>query len=143
MIQTDVAIRNPISNEIDHIKLDAFLEEIPAAKILLLHEDADYIYHSAIGTLPNNTYSIIKGSPHPFFVEFLPHGITKGTGLQIMCDHLNISPDSVVAFGDGENDVEFLKYAGIGVAMKNARNVTKDVADVVLDVSALIEYSYD
>ena len=37
------------------------------------------------------------------------------------------------AFGDGENDVEMLSFAGIGVAMGNAVDVTKACADYVTD----------
>jgi hydroxymethylpyrimidine pyrophosphatase-like HAD family hydrolase len=49
-----------------------------------------------------------------------------------MCALLNISVDDVVAFGDGENDVEFLSIAGKGIAMKNARETAKKAADQVI-----------
>jgi hydroxymethylpyrimidine pyrophosphatase-like HAD family hydrolase len=39
--------------------------------------------------------------------------------------------EGVVAFGDGENDIEVLQLAGWGVAMKNARVMLKDVADEI------------
>ena len=51
---------------------------------------------------------------------------------------MNIPLESVVAFGDGENDIEFLKYAGIGVAVQNARDLTKNAADIVLEVSFIM-----
>ena len=38
-----------------------------------------------------------------------------------------------MAFGDGENDKEMLEYAGIGVAMGNAKDSVKAVADYVTD----------
>ena len=38
-----------------------------------------------------------------------------------------------MAFGDGENDIEMLKFAGIGVAMGNAKEKTKEAADYVTD----------
>ena len=55
MIQTDVVIHNTENGVqiVDHVLLDTFLNEIPAAKILLLHEDADHIYDAAVATLPN------------------------------------------------------------------------------------------
>jgi hydroxymethylpyrimidine pyrophosphatase-like HAD family hydrolase len=39
----------------------------------------------------------------------------------------------VVSFGDGENDEEFLRYAGLGIAMKNARPLAKSAANLVLE----------
>ena len=45
-----------------------------------------------------------------------------------MCDWLGVGCDEVVAFGDGDNDIEFLQAAGLGLAMKNARDVLKEVA---------------
>jgi hydroxymethylpyrimidine pyrophosphatase-like HAD family hydrolase len=43
--------------------------------------------------------------------------------------------DNVAAFGDGDNDKEMLQWAGLGVAMQNARDVTKAAADVVLELT--------
>ena len=73
---------------------------------------------------------IIRGHP-PFFVEFLAPGVCKGTGLVELCRHLDIDVAELVAFGDGDNDKEYLQFAGLGVAMHNARDVVKDVADYV------------
>ena len=113
--------------------LDLFLDEVPCAKILVLDNDVDCMLGRAADAFSKDKFSIIKGSPHSFFVEFLPAGVTKGDGMVKLCGSLGISLDAVVAFGDGENDVEFLKFAGIGVAVKNARQVTKDAANIVLD----------
>jgi hypothetical protein len=45
---------------------------------------------------------------------------TKGTGLRFVCDRLALPIGRVVAFGDGENDVELLQAAGFGVAVEGA-----------------------
>ncbi|ASI54071.1 haloacid dehalogenase [Metamycoplasma hyosynoviae] len=55
-------------------------------------------------------------------------GITKATGLQVLADLLDSSLDEMVAFGDSENDVEMLSAVGLGVAMGNGEDVTKDAA---------------
>lgn len=67
----------------------------------------------------------------PFFLEVVPHGIDKATGLSVLSTHLGISSDAIIAFGDGFNDVSMIKYAGMGVAMGNAQQVVKDHADLV------------
>jgi len=77
---------------------------------------------------------VIRGTP-PFFVEVLNAQVCKGHGLRRLINSTmpSISPKQVVAFGDGDNDVEFLQWAGHGVAMKNARESLKQVADEVLN----------
>jgi Cof subfamily protein (haloacid dehalogenase superfamily) len=102
-----------------------------AAKILLMTADADGLIEEAVKYGFDNEFHMIKGSPEPFFVEFLAPGINKGSGLQRMCDEMKFNIEDVVAFGDGENDKEFLQFAGLGVAMKNARPLAMAAADVV------------
>ncbi len=73
----------------------------------------------------------IRGSPYPFFVEYLMPGNTKGTAITTLCKHLGVDLSEVVAFGDGENDAEMLEAVGLGVAMKNARPKAKEHANEV------------
>jgi Cof subfamily protein (haloacid dehalogenase superfamily) len=53
---------------------------------------------------------------------------SKGDALASACDHLGITTDQVVAFGDSENDVEMFKAAGAAVAMGQADAATKAAA---------------
>lgn len=46
-----------------------------------------------------------------------------------MLQHLKLSPDDAVAFGDGLNDKEMLSYVGMGIAMGNAHEEVKPFAD--------------
>ena len=55
-----------------------------------------------------------------FGTDILPTGCSKRTGIEMVLKKYNLSWDEVIAFGDGENDYEMLKYAKIGVAMGNA-----------------------
>jgi len=70
-----------------------------------------------------------------WFMEVLHPDVNKGDGLKNMCSHLNIPLAECIAFGDGDNDLEFLQMAGKGIAMKNARDVIKAIADEVIDLS--------
>ena len=51
---------------------------------------------------------------------------------QILEAH-KIRPEEIIAFGDGENDVEMMEFAGIGVAMGNGEDYVKERADYVTD----------
>lgn len=68
-----------------------------------------------------------------FYYEYTALGIDKGAALEASMKKVGIKPEECIAFGDAENDISMLKYAGIGVAMGNARQAVKDMADVVTD----------
>jgi Cof subfamily protein (haloacid dehalogenase superfamily) len=76
--------------------------------------------------------TIIRGNLG-WFLEILHPEVCKGNGLKLMCQHLDIDPKQCLAFGDGDNDIEFLQLAGKGFAMKNARDVVKAIADEVIE----------
>jgi Cof subfamily protein (haloacid dehalogenase superfamily) len=66
-----------------------------------------------------------------YMVEILPPGASKGDGLRRVLAHLQVDPAQVMAIGDGENDVEMLALAGVGVAMGNAMPAARQAADLV------------
>ena len=104
------------------------------AKILLMTNDADRLLEAVRTSLPPTMFHVIRGSPSPFFVEFLTPGVSKGYGLMRMCEARGVALGDVVAFGDGDNDDEFLRAAGRGVAMRNAQSLAKAAADEVIPV---------
>ena len=67
----------------------------------------------------------------PHFLEFASPEVTKASGLQFVADHLGFTAGETVAFGDGENDVEMLDWAGYGVAVENAHERVLAAADFV------------
>ena len=67
----------------------------------------------------------------PYFLEFANPEVTKAAGLAFLAEHLGFAQESTVAFGDGENDVELLEWAGYAVAVANAHERVLAVADLV------------
>ena len=67
----------------------------------------------------------------PIFLEFSRKGITKGSGLAFLAERLGFRRERVVAFGDAENDVELLEWAGYGVAVADADASLRGLADFV------------
>lgn len=67
----------------------------------------------------------------PFFIEIVPLGIDKARSLDWLLHKLGIKQEELVACGDGGNDVTMIEYAGIGVAMENACEEVKRVANDV------------
>ncbi|CAE6010318.1 unnamed protein product [Arabidopsis arenosa] len=64
-------------------------------------------------------------------LEIVPPGTSKGNGVKMLLNHLGVSPDEIMAIGDGENDIEMLKLASLGIALSNGAEKTKAVADVI------------
>lgn len=64
-------------------------------------------------------------------LDIIAPGGGKVTGIRKYLDRYGLQPEEIIAFGDGENDLEMLRFAGIGVAMGNAEPAVKDAADYV------------
>jgi Cof subfamily protein (haloacid dehalogenase superfamily) len=67
----------------------------------------------------------------PYFLEFASPEVTKASGVAFVAEHLGFSRAGTVAFGDGENDLELVDWAGFGVAVANAHDLVKERADLV------------
>lgn len=65
-------------------------------------------------------------------LEVLPPGASKGAGLKALLKDLGVPTAAVMAMGDAENDIEMLQLVGLGVAIGNAGQQLKDVADEVV-----------
>lgn len=66
-------------------------------------------------------------------IDIIPKGGGKSVGIQKYLDEQGLDRSEVMAFGDGENDMEMLRYVGVGVAMGNASDEVKAIADYVTD----------
>lgn len=73
------------------------------------------------------------GIPLECSAEIVVPGQSKAVGMQAVLDYYNAPVSSSLAFGDGANDIEIVEAAGVGVAMGNAAQCVKDVADYVAD----------
>ncbi|WP_307332614.1 Cof-type HAD-IIB family hydrolase [Evansella vedderi] len=64
-------------------------------------------------------------------IEIVKAGLNKAVGLKRISEYYKIPPERIIAFGDEDNDLEMLEYAGCGVAMGNAIDELKIVANEV------------
>ena len=65
------------------------------------------------------------------YLEVMPPNVSKAKGLARLLDHLHLTREQLIAFGDGFNDVPMIEFAGMGVAMANAQEPVRRVADFV------------
>lgn len=81
----------------------------------LLKDDLDFIDH-------NNSV-----------VEVIPKGLSKANGIQWLMDRFGIPAENIYAIGDGMNDYEMISFARHGIAMGNAVEEIKGIAEYVTD----------
>lgn len=85
-------------------RLESLLLEEFGGKVTLLHTDNDLL-------------------------QIMDNRVSKAVALQKIAAHYGVKPAEVMAIGDAPNDVGMLQYAGVAIAMANAQDVVKEVAD--------------
>ncbi len=65
----------------------------------------------------------------PIFLELASPEVSKGSGMEFVADRLEFDRERAIAFGDGENDVELLEWAGYGIAVADANARLRAIAD--------------
>jgi Cof subfamily protein (haloacid dehalogenase superfamily) len=102
----------------------------PTLKLTVRHPElsAEEMLEIVAAAAPGNCQLTTSGAP---FLEIGGAGVNKATGLARLGEVLGVDASEVVAFGDAGNDVEMLVWAGYGVAMGNATDAAKSVADHV------------
>jgi hydroxymethylpyrimidine pyrophosphatase-like HAD family hydrolase len=102
-------------------------------KVVALTENPEDSAAQARALLPDNAAHVIAAEMH---IEFLHPTVSKGKTLEKFCgDTFDMKMEDVVAFGDNHNDVDMLRLAGRGVAMQNAKDSVKEIADQVCEWS--------
>ncbi len=69
----------------------------------------------------------------PFYVELLPRYVDKGVAVEKLIKHLEIPREKIICIGDSYNDMPMLRFAGMGVAMGNAQQEVKEMADYITE----------
>lgn len=101
------------------------------------HIEKVNLYHRSVEERENSLQSlkdldVVKACVEVSSLELTPFGVNKGLGIKHLCDYLNISVDQCIAVGDSNNDLEMLEVVGLAVAMGNANEDVKRIADVVV-----------
>jgi len=68
-------------------------------------------------------------------IEIVKKGINKAVGLEKIAHYYHIPKKHIIAFGDEDNDLEMIDYAGVGVAMGNGIDELKNLAKYVTDTN--------
>ena len=90
------------------------------------------IFNEYMSNHPNYIYRYWGGN-YPTVVELFVEKTNKAEGLRYIADYYNIKLSEIIAIGDADNDVDMIKMSGLGIAMKNADEDTKQHADLITD----------
>lgn len=94
--------------------------------------DEPEILDKAIKAIPKELYEeyfIVKSTP--YFLEIFNKDSGKGAALKALAKHINAKAEEVIAVGDAGNDLDMIEYAGLGVAMGNATDAVKEIAQFI------------
>ncbi|ADU30602.1 Cof-type HAD-IIB family hydrolase [Evansella cellulosilytica] len=117
-------------------EVSSFIDTIqePVVKVLMCHAPEKLVkVENKLKEELGDSLSIFRSKP--YFLEFIEPGVTKGSSLEKLINHLGINRSEIIAVGDSYNDLEMIKFAGLGVAMGNAPEDIKEIADYVTDTN--------
>ena len=63
------------------------------------------------------------------YLDIMPKNVSKGHALEVLSNYLNINKNEILAIGDNLNDLEMVQNAGVGIAVNNAYNELKQIAN--------------
>lgn len=119
-------------NKMEFVEVDDLIAEIkkPVPKFIML-ADGEYVEKilPLVTEELQNDFTVVRSEP--YFLEILPKNVDKGTSLDRLGKLLNIKKEEIIACGDSYNDLTMIEYAGLGVAMENAREDAKNIADFI------------
>ncbi|GAA0181178.1 sugar-phosphatase [Clostridium sediminicola] len=105
----------------------------PSAEIIkFMFVDDPNVLDEVIKKLPKEVYekyTVVRSAT--YFLEFLHPVANKGAGVKAIAKELNIKSNEIICVGDAGNDIHMLQYAGLGVAMGNAFDEVKEIADYI------------
>ena len=101
--------------------------------IVIEREDTETLFKAKAELISELGEELHVVSSDPYNIEIMLSTSTKGNAANILTEKYGFTSDEVICIGDSENDISMIKYAGMGVAMGNALDIVKDVADYITE----------
>lgn len=125
----------------EYVRLHCKFADHPLPNVVTSDELIEHKIYQMVAHVPENQDTILSEKLQNVDVvrsfdlglDIMPKGGDKKKGMEAVMKHFGLNREEIIAFGDGSNDLSMLKFAGIGVAMGNARERVKEVSDFVTD----------
>ena len=98
---------------------------------ILWYDEADRIQQFCRELSPELFSQVTFCTSKPVFLEFFSSKVSKAVAMEKIGELYNIRREEMIAIGDGLNDLSMIEYAGLGVAMENAEQAVKDIAQYI------------
>ncbi|MGE5629632.1 MAG: Cof-type HAD-IIB family hydrolase [Caulobacteraceae bacterium] len=120
------AVKVEIVEDMEKSVLD---EKLEVLKAVVVDQDSEKIQNVRNEIVETGIVSVSQSLKDN--LEVMNKGVSKGSAVKMLAELYGIDRKEVIAIGDNENDVSMIEYAGLGIAMENADQCLKDVADYV------------
>ncbi len=101
-------------------------------KAVIINNDVDFVLKIR-DEINQNVKGVTAVQSNWNCIDINVSGISKGNAVLEYAKIVGVQPDEIIAFGDSENDISMIKYAGLGVAVANAQDNVKAAADIITD----------
>ena len=138
-LQTNTKSENSMEfNIVDNIKDFVLNNDISVCKLVVTSPTStEEVKNEIVNSLDVDVSTIRKFGDYKDliinkeyeYIDITPKNVNKNTALEILGNHLNIKTDEVLTIGDNLNDFDMVKNAGVGVAVANAYDELKAVAN--------------
>lgn len=103
---------------------EAFVQDNDISKMIFFDQEDKIIdFKSKVSKIKG--FNINYCISNQYMLEFFNIQVSKANALDFLGKYYNITPEQMMAFGDGENDIDMLEYVGYGVVMQNALESVK------------------
>ncbi len=111
--------------------LEALVRRRPPTKFVVLSEPADVdVLLPRLQRLWRDRLYVVRSQAS--YIEIADPGVSKSGALARLCRELGVARERTVACGDGHNDIDMLRWAGLGVAVAEAAPDVRAAADLVV-----------
>ncbi|AJA48892.1 HAD-superfamily hydrolase, subfamily IIB [Clostridium pasteurianum DSM 525 = ATCC 6013] len=102
-------------------------------KCICISDDYENLVKAKDEILKTGYYEVVSSNRDN--IEIMIKGVSKGRAVKVLADFYNILQSEVICIGDNENDFSMIEFAGLGVAMGNATDHVKKIANYITDTN--------
>ncbi|GAA4848619.1 Cof-type HAD-IIB family hydrolase [Luteimicrobium xylanilyticum] len=127
--EPDVELGPGLTDLVARVRTGVGIRRDDVNKVMLLDSPVPL---DEVRAVVGDTMTVLRSSTArlgPRSAEIQTRGVHKGVAVEAVLSHLGVPRDASVGFGDGLNDVEMLRYVGVGVAMGGAHPDAVAAAD--------------
>lgn len=111
--------------------LASYLNDSPTSLLIHTEEDELKLIRRHLAEIHAEVIEQRSWAAPWHVIEIIKVGLNKAVGLKRAADYYGIPSERIVAFGDEDNDLEMIEFAGHGVAMGNAIDQVKNIANEI------------